>query len=176
MADKGKRGGEEDISGDAIAQLSSDIAPGLKIIIGIGQRAKDSILDYVFGAAILGLIPIYGPWVPEVRIILLTALNLKMIWNVGRFWGNYRGQGSLALMGSLFSVIGSVILAVLAWLIIFGIGLFIPLVDSLARAIAYSVLTWNIGMVASRYYYSPQALDITTLQKALKFQREQKNR
>jgi len=166
---------EEDISGDEITRLSSDIAPGLRIIIGIGQQVRESILDYALGAAILGLIPIYGSWIPEIRLIILTALNFKMIWSISRFWGNYKGQGGLAVINSLFSIIGSFALAILAWLIIFLIGLFIPLVDSLARAIAYGVFTWNIGMTISHYYYSPRTLDIKALQKALKFQQSNKH-
>ncbi|MDJ0568199.1 MAG: hypothetical protein QNJ53_04060 [Pleurocapsa sp. MO_192.B19] len=150
------------------------IAPGVKIIIRIGQRVRNSILDYALGAAILGLIPVYGRWIPEIRLILLAVLNFKMILNIGRFWGHHKGQASLAIVGCIFAIIGSVVLAVMAWLTIFALGLFIPLVDSLARAIAYSVLTWNIGHAVSRYYYSPQTLDTAALQKALQFQRSQR--
>ena len=170
MADSREQGDREDISQRAITKLSSEIVPGLKIIIGIGQQVRNSIFDYALGAAILGLIPIYGRWIPELRLILLTVLNFKMIWNIGRFWGNHRGQGALAIASSLLAIIGSFALAVLAWLIVFAIGLFIPLVDSLARAIAYGVLTWNIGQAVSRYYYSPQTLNVAALQKALQFQ------
>jgi len=174
MSDNREHISKEDISEDEIKKLSSDIAPGLRIIIGIGQQVRNSILDYALGAAILGLIPIYGNWIPEIRLILLTALNFKMIWNIRRFWGNHKGQGSLAIIGSLLAVVGSFALAVLAWLIIFVFGLFVPFIDSLARAIAYGVLTWNIGMAVSRYYYSPEVLDIKALQKALKFYRSKK--
>ena len=168
-----KEENKEDISRQAIADLSSDIAPGLQIIIKIGQRVRNSILDYALGAAILGLIPVYGRWIPGIRLILLVALNLKMIRNIGRFWGYQKGQGSLAIINSLLAIVGSFALAVLTWLVVFALGLFIPLVDSLARASAYSVLTRNIGLAVSRYYYSPQTLDIKALQKALTFQRSQ---
>lgn len=153
---------------------SKAIAPGVRIIIKIGQRVRNSILDYALGAAILGLIPVYGRWIPEIRLILLGVLNLKMIFNIGGFWGYHKGQGSLAIARSIFAVIGSFALAILAWLTIFAVGLFIPLVDSLARAIAYGVLTWNIGQAVSRYYYSPQTLDLAALEKALQFQRSQR--
>ena len=155
---------------DEIIKLSSDIAPGLKIIISIRQRVRKSILDYALGAAILGLIPIYGNLIPALRLILLAALNLKMIVNIGRFWGYHRGQGSLEFIGCILAIIGSFILSIFAWLGVFTVGLFIPLVDSLARAIAYAVLTWNIGRAVSRYYYSPKTLDIEALVKAIRFQ------
>ena len=147
------------------------IAPGVRIIIKIGQRVRNSILDYALGAAILGLTPLYGGWIPGIRLTLLAVLNLKMIVNVGRFWGYHKGQGNWAIIGCIFAIIGSFALAIMTWVAIFVIGLFVPLVDSLARAVAYGVLTWNIGLSVSRYYYSPQTLDTEALQKALQFQR-----
>ena len=159
---------------DEIVKLSSDIAPGLKIIIDIGQRVKKSILDYALGAAILGLVPIYGRGIPALRLILLAALNLKMMVNIGRFWGYHRGQGSLEFIDCILAIIGSFVLSIFAWLGVFSVGLFIPLVDSLARAIAYGVLTWNIGRAVSRYFYSPKTLDKEALVKAIRFQRSNK--
>ena len=150
------------------------IAPGVRIIIRIGQRVRNSILDYALGAAILGLIPLHGGWLPWIRLTLLAILNLKMIINVGHFWGHHKGQGNLAIIGCILAIVGSFALATMTWLAIFTIGLFIPLVDSLARAVAYGVLTWNIGLAVSRYYYSPQTLDTKALQKALQFQRSPK--
>ena len=150
------------------------IAPGVEVIIQIGQRVTNSIFDYTLGAVILGLIPVYGQWIPEIRLALLAALNLKMIINIGRFWGYHKKQGSLAIISSIFAILGSFVLGLIAWLTVFIIGLFIPFIDSLARAIGYGVLTWNIGRAVSRYYYSPQTLDITALQKALQFARSQR--
>ena len=169
MKDRKQQSQEESIS-------AKSIASGVRIIIAIGRRVRNSILDYALGAAILGLIPIYGSWIPAIRIALLVVLNLKMIVNVGRFWGYHKGQGNLTIIGCLFSIIGALALGIVAWLVVFLIGLFIPLVDSLARAVAYGVLTWNIGRAVSRYYYSPQTLDTEALQKALEFQRSHKER
>ena len=155
---------------------TQSIAPGVRVIIEIGKRVRNSTFDYALGAAILGLIPVYGRWIPEIRLILLTLLNLKMIVDIGRFWGYHKGQGGLAIAGCFFGIIGSFILAIMAWLTVFAIGLFIPLVDSLARSIGYGVLTWNIGRTVSRYYYSPQTLDLQALQRVIEFQRSRKNK
>ena len=152
------------------------IAPGVRIIIKIGQRVRNSVLDYALGAAILGLIPLYGRWIPEIRLILLTLLNFKMILNVGRFWGYHRQQNSVAVIGCIFGIIGSLILAAIAWSFVFAIGLFVPSIDSLARATGYGVLTWNVGLTISRYYYSPQTLDINALHKAVEFWRSQRGK
>ena len=150
------------------------IAPGVRVIIKIGQRVRNSIFDYALGAAILGLIPVYGRWIPEIRLTLLALLNLKMIVNIGGFWGYHRGQGSLAILGCILAIIGSFALGILAWLGVFMAGLFIPYLDSLARAVGYGIFTWNVGRAVSQYYYSPQTLNIEALRKALRFQRQRK--
>lgn len=155
---------------------NSAITYGIGLIIAIGKRVRNVIFDYALAAAILGLIPVYGPWVPEIRLLLLTILNLKMIINIGRYWGYHKNQGVLVIVGSILSLISSFALAIFSWLAIFALGLFLPYVDSLARAVAYGILTWSIGHGVSRYYYSPQILDTKALQKALEFQRSHKQR
>ena len=150
------------------------IAPGVRVIIKIGQRVRSSIFDYALGAAILGLIPVYGRWIPEIRLTLLALLNLKMIVDIGGFWGYHRGQGSLAIIGCILAIIGSFALGILSWLAVFIAGLFIPYLDSLARAVGYAIFTWNVGKAVSQYYYSPQMLNIEALRKALRFQRQRK--
>ena len=150
------------------------IAPGVRVIIKIGQRVRNSIFDYALGAAILGLIPVYGRWIPEIRVTLLVLLNLKMIVNIGRFWGYHRGQGSLAIFGCIVAVVGAFTLGILSWFVVFIAGLFIPFLDSLARAAGYGIFTWNVGKAVSQYYYSPQMLNIEALRKALRFQRQRK--
>ncbi len=169
MVDRHNQFKEEDLAHSAIAH-------GIELIIGIGKRVRSSILDYTLGAAILGLIPVYGRWIPEIRLILLTVLNLKMMINIGRFWGYHKHQDLLVIIGCILSLVASFALAILTWLLIFALGLFIPFADSLARAVGYGILTWSIGHAVSRYYYSPQILDTQALEKALNFQRSQKPR
>lgn len=152
------------------------IVPGVKLIIAIDRRVRNSTLDYALGAAILGLIPVYGNWIPEIRVALLTGLNLKMIVSIGRLWGYSRRLKLLAVFSSILGIAGAFILGFITWLAILSIGLFIPLLDSLARGAAYGVLTWSIGRAVSRYYYSPSVLDIDALQKALQFHRSHQHR
>ena len=166
MSDRQSKQKRESIAAKAIA-------PGVRVIIKIGQRVTNSIFDYALGAAILGLIPVYGRWIPEIRITLLILLNIKMVINIGGFWGYHR-QGNLAIIGCLIAIIGSFIIGIITWLAVFITGLFIPFLDSLARAFGYAVFTWNVGRAVSRYYYSPQILDLEALRKALQFQRQRK--
>ena len=164
---------DRELKKESIAARS--IAPGVRVIIKIGQRVRNSIFDYALGAAILGLIPVYGRWIPEIRVTLLVLLNLKMIVNIGGFWGYHKGQGNLVIVNCILAIFGSFALGILAWLAVFIAGLFIPFLDSMARAVGYSIFTWSVGKAVSQYYYSPQRLDIVALRKALRFQR-QKNR
>ncbi|MEO0836876.1 MAG: hypothetical protein AAFY16_13080 [Cyanobacteria bacterium J06642_3] len=154
----------------------SKITSGIELIIAIGKRVRSSVLDYAMGAAILGVIPAYGPWIPEIRIALLTMLNLKMLINIGRFWGYHKNQDILVIVGCILSLLASFALAMMTWIVIFAIGLFIPLVDSLARGCAYGILTWSIGHTVSRYFYSPQHLDNKALQRAFRFMQSQTKR
>lgn len=152
--------------------LSTDsIALGIELIIAIGRKVRSCILDYALGAAVLGLIPVYGRWIPAIRLTLLVILNLKMIFNVGRFWGYHRRQGFLATVGCILAIVGSLALAIMVWLAVLAVGLFVPLIDSLARAAAYGVLTWSIGRTVSQYFYSPQFLDPLALDRAIQFHR-----
>lgn len=155
---------------------AKSIAPGVRVIIQIGKRVRGSIFDYALGAAILGLIPVYGHYIPEIRLGLLAILNLKMMVNIGGFWGYHKGQGNLAIVGCILSIIGSFILGMMTWLGVFVIGLFVPYLDSLARAVGYGVFTWNVGRAVSQYYYSPQTLDLEALQKALQFKRRRRRK
>ena len=156
--------------------VDSKITSGIELIIAIGKRVRNSVLDYALGAAILGLIPVYGRWIPAIRVTLLAILNLKMVLNIGRFWGYHKNQDILVIAGCILGLFASFALALLTWLVIFAIGLVIPFVDSLARACAYGILTWSIGHTVSRYYYSPQHLDPQALQKAFLYLRSQSKR
>ena len=149
----------------------NSVIPGVKLILAIAKKVKSTILDYALGAAILGVIPVYGRWIPLLRIILLIVLILKMVKNISRLWGDRRSQGIGEILGCVLGILASVTLASMAWLGILLLSLLIPFIDILARAIAYGILTFNIGRTMSDYYYNPHVLDLKALRKALKFYR-----
>ena len=159
---------------DRDRQLATDydkqsIIPGIRLIMAIALQVKKTIVDYGLGAAILGVLPLYGSWIPPIRIILLIALNLKMASNIARSWGYHRGQSWAEIISCIFGLISSVILALIAWLGVLLLAIWIPFIDILARSVAYGILTVNIGRTISHYYSSPQTLDTKALQRALKF-------
>ena len=154
----------------------NSIVPGIELIVAIAKKVRRSISDYALGAAILGTIPIYGRWIPLLRVFLLIGLNYKMSRDIARFWGYHQRQSWGETISCIFGIISSLVLGLITWLGVLLLGIWIPFVDILARAIAYSVLTFNIGRTVSHYYYSPQTLDSKALQKALKFHQSERSK
>lgn len=146
------------------------VIPELQAIRLIERRVRSMIVDYGLGALILGVIPLYGAWIPWVRIICLVLINLRMLWAVGRFWGHHNSSHFVMTNLTLILAIGrSLILAVLIWVLFLLIGLLIPFADSLARACAYGFLTMSLGNSLSHYYYRPGILDGKALGRAMEF-------
>ncbi|HEY9600713.1 MAG TPA: hypothetical protein V6C85_03825 [Allocoleopsis sp.] len=113
---------------------------------------RDLILDYALGASILGLIPIRGLF--TVKLLVTAGLILKMIWDIGKLWGFRKGQDCLAIAGSFFGGLGALAMAFTAWLTMFGVGLFVPYIKSLALAAALFTLTWSLGQATKQFYAS----------------------
>ena len=152
------------------------ITPGIKAMILIDKQVRYSIIDYALGGIIIGLIPFYGGWITELRIVALIMLNLKMAFNVGRFWGYNPGQGIIEIIGLVLGIIGALALGIFSWILVFTLGLFIPLADSLARAAAYGAFTWSLGITISKYYFSSRSLDAKALERAWIFYQSNQKR
>jgi len=146
-----------------------NVIPELRVITLIERKVRSMIVDYALGALILGVIPIYGLWVPTVRIIVLIFINLKMVLAVGRFWGHHKGHFVTTNLTLILAILKSFFLAIFLWAGVVIIGLFIPFADSLARAFAYGFLTMSIGNALSHYYYRPGILDEEALGRAMNF-------
>ncbi len=113
---------------------------------------RELILDYALGTSILGLIPIPGLF--TVKLLVAACLILKMMWDIGKLWGFRKGQDLLAIAGSVFGGLGALAMAFTAWLTMFGVGLFVPYIKSLALAAALFTLTWSIGQATKQFYAS----------------------
>jgi len=114
----------------------------------IFQEIRQLVLDYALGACILGLIP--GLY--TLKFFFLALLNVIMMWDIGKHWGFPKGQDILAYIGNLFGALGAFALGIFTWLIIFGIGLFVPYIGSFALALAFFSLTWMIGQATYQFY------------------------
>lgn len=145
------------------------VIPELQVIRLIDRRVRSIIFDYALGALILGVIPLYGVWVPPLRVACLILLNLKMVISVGHYWGYHNGRFILTYLTVILTILRSFLLAMLVWVGVLLVGLFIPYADSLARAVAYGFLTVSIGNYLSHYFYRPGILDGEALGRAMKF-------
>ena len=145
------------------------VIPELRVITLIERKVRSMIIDYALVALILGVIPVYGSWIPTVRVSCLIFINVRMVLAVGRFWGHHKGHFVMTNITLILAILRSFCLAILIWAVIVIVGLFIPFADSLARAIAYGFLTMSIGNSLSHYYYRPGILDGEALGRAMNF-------
>lgn len=149
---------------------SSTVASGRSIILGMrrlvnhSHRARELVLDYAIGAAMIGLIPIPGVWL--MQLLMIATLLIKMMRDVGAHWGFPKGRDVFALLGNLLGGIGALAIALMAWFTVFVIGLIVPLIRGLALAASLFALTWTLGQMTNHFYMSSSRLDITALRRA----------
>lgn len=116
------------------------------------RKIRHLILDYAIGVSILGLIPI--PKILTLKLLVALLCILKMRWDIGVRWRFAKGQDFLAIAGHFFGLLGAFALAFMAWLTLFGIGLFVPYLGNLAIAAALFTLTWMLGQTTHQFYAS----------------------
>lgn len=131
------------------------------------QDVRNLILDYAMGAAILGLLPIPGFLMFEVQLVAAGVLVFKMILDIGAKWGYPKGQDVLAIAGNIFGCLGAFSMALMAWVAVFCVGLFVPFVGSMALASSLFTLTWTMGQVTSQFYASGRQIDAAARKPAL---------
>ncbi|MDJ0708495.1 MAG: hypothetical protein QNJ46_34940 [Leptolyngbyaceae cyanobacterium MO_188.B28] len=158
------------------------IMPGFNAVLKINYRVRGLILDYTLMAAILGLMLTYsrewisGKWFDVVDILSLGLLNLKMIRAIGASWGNPKGQGAFAVASSLLGVLGAFAIAIMARLIVSIVGLFIPLIIILSRAVGHATLTWALGRAANQFFLSTKRVNLSTLKQAIQSHQRDQNK
>ena len=147
------------------------IEPGFNAVLKVNRTVRNLILDYALAAALLGLIPNYGnKWADLLGIAALGLLNLKLIRDIGRRWGNPPVRDVLASIGGLLGVLGAFAIAIASRVIVSTISLFIPLAIVLSSPVGHGVLTWALGRTANQYYLSIARTNAKTLQKLLQMQ------
>lgn len=149
------------------SQSYKDSAVLTKPIAAVARKVAKLTFDYALAAAILGVMPIYGRWIPVLRGILLLGLNLKLARDIAWLWGNPTGQSLLERIGCCVGIASSFVWAGVVWVLALLVAIWLPLVDIVARAMAYGVLTLGIGRSFSHYFYSPEARDSVALNRAL---------
>ncbi|MCC3406057.1 MAG: hypothetical protein JGK17_10775 [Microcoleus sp. PH2017_10_PVI_O_A] len=132
-------------------------------LVEINQEIRDLIIDYAIGAAILGFNPLPGTM--TVTLLVASVLLLKMMQDIGAKWGYPKGQDALAIGGNLFGGLGSFWVAFMAWVSMYGLGLFVPFVGGFALASSLFALTWRVGQATHLYYASGRQMDAAELKR-----------
>jgi uncharacterized protein (DUF697 family) len=133
------------------------------------QRAKEShdlISDYSTVTAILGLNPF--PGLSLITTLAAYILTFKMMRDIGSLWGYPKIQDTIPIIRNIFGGIGAFAAAFTAWATVSTIGLFVPLVGSVAAASFLYSLTWAMGQVTNQFYASGRQMDSAALKQAFR--------
>ncbi|MBW4475001.1 MAG: hypothetical protein KME45_32165 [Stenomitos rutilans HA7619-LM2] len=151
---------------DADADDPSDgsFRAGIQWVTQHNRRVRDVIFDYALGAAVIGLIPTQRLLLLQLLAVLI--LIVKMRRHIRSLWGFPKGHDLLAFVGSWFGSLGSLAIALMAWLTVLVIGVYVPYVDSLAHGAAFATLTWAEGQVTSQFYFGSKRLDQLAYQRS----------
>jgi uncharacterized protein (DUF697 family) len=147
---------------------------GMRRIVEHSAKARALVLDYAIGAAIIGLIPI--PGLTLWQILAIALLLVKMMRDIGAYWGFPKGRDVFATIGNLFGGMGALAMTFMAWLTLFLIGLVLPPIRSLALAAAFFTLTWTLGQITNQFYMSSSRMDVAALRRASQRMQRKKGR
>ncbi|NJL47361.1 MAG: hypothetical protein HC929_07570 [Leptolyngbyaceae cyanobacterium SM2_5_2] len=139
---------------------------GMSALIGREGTVRRLIFDYALGAAIVGLIPIRGGGSLEIKLLIVLALILKMSWDIRNLWGRPTGQDPLAVIGNMFGFLAAVLVGLLAWATMIGLGVVLPYVGAFAKAAAFASATWIAGQSVNQFYTSQKRPDLAALKRA----------
>lgn len=114
------------------------------------QQIQSMVVDYAIGLAILGLLPRF--LTPVLMISL--ALLLKMLWDIAKRWQFAVAYNPIAIGGGLLNVLGSLAIALLAWVTFIFLGTFIPLIDHFGLSAALMSGTWTLGAAANQFFFN----------------------
>jgi hypothetical protein len=118
----------------------------------LNLKARNLILDYALGAAIVALLPIpnIGVW----QVIALVLLNVLLVIGIARLWQFQKGGYLLARIGILFGIAGAILMGFLVWLLMVAVGAVAPLIGALAHGMAVFCYFWGVGQAVNHFYVS----------------------
>ncbi len=111
------------------------------------QSLQSMIVNYALGVGIIGLIPS----IPTITLGIAIALNLKMLWDIGRKWRFSRGNSIVAIAGYAFNLLGALAMGVMAWLTLTFSGAFFPVLSRFAWTAAFMTFTWIVGSATNQF-------------------------
>lgn len=146
--------------------VANSALAGMAALIGREGEVRRLIFDYCLGTAMVGLVPLRGGGVLEVKFLVVLLLILRMIWDIRRLWGQPRGQDALAMVGNMFGFMAAVIVGFLAWGTVVGLGVVLPYAGAFAQAAGFASATWLAGQSTNQFYTSAKRPDAVALQRA----------
>ncbi|MCS7225754.1 MAG: TerB family tellurite resistance protein [Gloeomargarita sp. SKYB31] len=132
------------------------------------RRIEQLIQNYAIFTAVLGAFPI--PGLALVTDIAVLTFQLKMIEEIGRYWGYATQRKDAELLRD--GMMGGVGISVFR-IAVSNAAKLVPGWGSVVGASLSYASTWAIGKVANQYYASGGKLDIQTLQDAFKQARQE---
>jgi hypothetical protein len=148
------------------ASMGNSPLAGMAALIGREGDVRRLIFDYALGAAIVGLVPLRGGGSLEIKLLVVLGLVLKMTWDIRNSWGQPQGQDVLAVIGNLFGFLAAVVVGLLAWATLIGLGVVVPYVGAFAKAAGFATATWLAGQSTSQFYTSSSRPDLAALRRA----------
>jgi len=118
----------------------------------VNFQARNLILDYSLGAAIVALLPL--PGVDWLKAIALLCLNLFLAIGIARLWKLKQGGDLFARIGILFGIAGAIGMGILGWLLLVIGGVMLPMLGSLAPGMAAFSYFWGFGQTVHHFYIS----------------------
>lgn len=119
-------------------------------------KARNLILDYALGAAIVALLPI--PNIGVLQAIVLVVLNVLLVIGIAHLWQFQKGGDLLARVGILFGIAGAILMGFLVWLLIVAVGVVVPLMGALAPGMVAFCYFWGMGQAVNHFYVSKLSL------------------
>ncbi|MCS6782801.1 MAG: hypothetical protein RMI89_11075 [Gloeomargarita sp. SKYBB_i_bin120] len=147
--------------------LPADIAP-IHDPVERERRIEQVIQNYAILTAVLGAFPV--PGLALVTDIAVLTFQLKMIEEIGRYWGYTVQRRDAELLRD--GMVGGVGISVFR-IAVSNAAKLIPGWGSVIGASLSYASTWAIGKVANQYYASGGKLDMQTLQAAFQQARRQ---
>lgn len=135
------------------------MTPGHAEARALGSRTEDSlvrryhatqrlVVDYSIGVAILGFFHNFLTTV----LVLAFFLQLKMLWDIARFWNFRFSYNPITIIGELLNFLGAIAIGLIAWTSFVFLGAFIPLVDHYALSAGLMSGFWTLGAAANQFF------------------------
>jgi uncharacterized protein (DUF697 family) len=127
----------------------SEVGTALEEVSGTTRKADAAVRNHAVGSAVVGAIPV-GPLV----MVILLALNLKMVHKLSRIYGvDFNEDLGRA---AIYSFIGACGAGAIGGRVIFGLSTLVPVAGQFIQAVTVPVFaagfTYGIGKLFTQHF------------------------